>query len=148
MKKSPLQFSLAALLLTVAAIAGVLALMFRVPTIPARGTLIVVIYVLSALVLTGFAFGQPALRAYCIGAIVPLASLLFFISPHLAGLLVLLASDNENATAPFDMTFLELLFVAPGVQRLLGVGILMSIASGYLCVGFRWLIERREPPEG
>ncbi len=145
MKKSPFQFSLAAMLLTVAAIAGVLALMFQVPTEPARIALIVAVFGLSALAITGIINGQPALKTFCVGASVPLAIMLLFIAINFGGLVNSYASIEQINTyyalnAPSPLTF-------PMIPKFFGIGIIMGIALGYLCVGFRWLIERRESPD-
>lgn len=145
MKKSPFQFSLSALLLTVAFVAGVLALMFWVPTEIARIILIVAVVVLSGLGLTGLASGGT-IRTFCIGSLVPLAMMLFFISSDLAALTAILTTAEPSYlhAKGFEAVMVPPLIGNERIPRLLGAGILMSIVLGYLCVGFRWLIERRE----
>lgn len=136
------QFSLAALLLTVAAVAGVLGLMFQVPTEPAYIGFALVIIILLALALTGLA-GSPQLRAFCVGALVPLGLLVYFLAQDL----FVIAFWLEHPFQDYDYSGPPLRTADDSLPRFLGVGILLSIALGYLCVGFRWLIERREPPE-
>ena len=146
MSRPRLQFSLAALLLTIAAVANVLWLIVEAPPDLARIVSVVGIVVLSALSIIGVISGQATLRAFCIGAIVPLATMLFFIATNFGGLINVLADQDRlnpftnpsYATSPIELS------VAP---RAFGVGILLSIALGYLCVGFHWLIEKRKTPD-
>lgn len=146
MKKSPLQFSLAALLLTIAVVANVLWLIIEAPPDLARMLSIAAIVVLAALSITGTISGRAMLRTFCVGALVPLAMMLLFIATNLGDLINVFAGNerlntyNNPAYVPLPITF----SVAP---RFFGVGILLSVALGYLCVGFRWLIETREPPD-
>lgn len=136
------QFSLAALLLTVAAVASLLWLIIEVPPDLARIISVATVVVLSALGITGTVSGQPSFRAFCIGALVPLAMMLLFIATNLGGLINVFAG-NERLNTYNNPTYVPSidLSVAP---RFFAVGILLSIALGYLCVGFRRLIERRE----
>ena len=71
MGKSRLQFSLAALFLTIATVGAVLALMFQVPLEIARPTLVALVPAASALAITGLVYGDATTRPFCIGAIVP-----------------------------------------------------------------------------
>jgi hypothetical protein len=139
------QFSLTALLLTVAAVAGVLALMFRVPTEIACATLIAIVLVFSGLALTGLAHGQAVLQTFCLGAVVPLGSLLLFVTMNMASVAnwFLSGIQQQNLSGIVEIWTYPII-ENPAVSKLLGVGILASIALGYLCVGFRWLIEGRE----
>ena len=149
MKKSPFQFSLAALLLTVAAVAGVLALMLRVPPGAAFLSFAGIIPILTALALTGLG-GRPGLRAFCIGALVPLGLTLYSEAQNLNWM----AFRFARLVSPANGMGLGCGLGGAGIvdegafSKLFGVAILMNTASGYLCVGFRWLIERRERPEG
>jgi hypothetical protein len=141
------RFSPDALLLTAAVVAGDLALTFLLSTEVARITLILAVFCFSALVLTGLAYGQPAIRSFCIGAVVPLAPMLYFISTNLAVLADLLSPKNDKL-APFrGFDINTTLILSPGVPRLLGLGILLSIALGFLCVGMHWLCSEREESE-
>ena len=73
------QFSIRLLLLTVAAVAVVLALMLlRVPTDTAFLSFAGIIIVATALSLVGLG-GPPGVRAFCTGALVPLSLMLFYI---------------------------------------------------------------------
>lgn len=148
------QFSIRLLLLTVSAVAVDLALMLQVPKYN-RGGLVetgtqtacigfsAIIIVATVLALTGLG-GQPRLRAFCTGALVPLILMLYFIA-------------HEGL---FDIaSWLDELFPHPGIvfghagggnrfeesrlPKLFGVGLLLSISLGYLCVVFRWFIEPR-----
>jgi hypothetical protein len=139
MKKSPLQFSLAALLLTVAVVAGDLALMTQVPTEPAYVSFFVTIIALTAFALIGLG-GPPGLRAFCIGALVPLGVLVYFLAQDLG----VIAFWLEHPFQGYDYSGIPPRTHVDSFPRLLGVGVLMSIVLGYLCVGFRWLIEKRE----
>lgn len=144
MPRPRFQFSPDALLLTAAVVAGDLALTFLVSTELARITLILAVFCFSALVLTGLAYGQPAIRSFCIGAVVPLAPMLYFISTNLAVLADLLSpkNDKHDPFRGFDIN--TTLVLSPGVPRLLGLGILLSIALGFLCVGMHSLCLERE----
>lgn len=145
MSRPRLQFSLAALLLTIAAVANVLWLIVEAPPDLARIVSVVGIVVLSAFSITGIISGQATLRAFCIGALVPLATMLFFIATNFGGLINVLADqDRLSFMTNYAMLPIEL----PVASRVFGFGILLSIALGYLCVGFQWLIERRGRPEG
>lgn len=146
MSRPRLQFSLAALLLTIAAVANVLWLIVEAPPDLARIVSVVGIVVLSALSIIGVISGQATLRAFCIGAIVPLAMMLFFIATNLGGLINVLADQDRlnpftnpsYGTSPIELS------VAP---RVFGVGILLSIALGFLCVGMHWLCSERARSE-
>jgi len=148
MPRARFQFSLAALLLTIAAVAGVLTLMFHAPTEPACAILIAAAVMLSGLALTGLAHGRAIFHTFCLGAILPLGCLLIFIATNMAGVANWLLDDQQQKLHAGLEIWTYPIIDNPAVVRLLGVGILASIALGYLCVGFRWLIERREPPEG
>lgn len=130
MEKPPFQFSLAALLLTVTLVARVLALIYHFPTNPARIILTIAAVVLSSIMITGAMYGQPALRTFSIGALVPLVVLLSSLMTNLHAMI----RGHENI---LDKTYAEFY----------GFGILVSIMAGYTCLGFRWLIERRQPPD-
>jgi hypothetical protein len=138
------QFSIAALLLTIAAVAVDLALMLRVPTRTAFVSFSVIVIVSTALALTGLG-GRPQLRAFCIGALVPLSLLLYFVG--IEGLFDIadwLEQLLSNAGRAADETGDAHRMGNPRFTKLFGVGILLSIALGYLCVGFRWLIAPRK----
>ena len=147
MKKSPVQFSLAALMLTVAVVAGDLALMLYVQPEAARLVLVLTIVAMSAFGLIGVLHGRPALHAFCVGALVPLGIMLIFLAVNLEGLLRLSLDSlsGTETTASGEGEAWSLLALSDHrISRLFGIGILTSVALGYLCVGFRWLIERRE----
>lgn len=142
MRKSPLQFSLAALLLTVAVVAGDLALMTQVPTEPAYVGFFVTIITLTAFALIGLG-GSPCMRAFCIGALVPLGVLVYFLAQDFRSIAFWLEHPFED----YDYGGAALGIHLKSLPRLLGAGVLLSITVGYLCVGFRWLIVTREPPD-
>jgi hypothetical protein len=125
MAKPRLQFTLRILLLTVAADAIVLALMFQVPLDVAQPTLIGLVLVTSALAITGLAHGDTTIRPFCIGAIVPLSMMLVYITAKSVRFSISLVFSSVN----------DFRYCYGGV--LLG-----AVALGYLCVAFRWLIER------
>jgi hypothetical protein len=122
-----LQFTLRALLLTVGADALILALMQAPPQV-GRPMLIALVPLSSALVATGLMFGRPRMRSFCIGAAIPLGMMLAYMTMHLFEL---------------DVWLME---TRPGrLPKIFGGGFLTSIALGYVCVGFHWLIERERP---
>jgi hypothetical protein len=140
MEKPPFQFSLAALLLTVAAIAGVLALTFRVAGNVANLSFVALLPVSLAFLTIGIVYGHNCLRPFCIGAAFPLVMAFGFV------------------TFSADLIYDSIWPVFPTVednrepsvamkQRIFGAAFLSSIVIGYLCVGFRWLIVTREPPD-
>lgn len=125
------QLSVTSLLLTVAGICLALALMFH-------GDHVITSTALFALVVTGLAFcvigiiyGRESLRPFVIGAAFPLVlSLAWFV---------------QHGTSPISSIEARIYGIEHYLvsERLhLGGGILSGIALGYLCVGFRWLIER------
>lgn len=144
MKKSPLQFSLAALLLTVAVLAGDLALMVHEESLPAMLVLLGLTLALMSFVAVGALYGRDNVQPFCVGAAFPLLLAFLFtannavwLEAHVAGYL-----GRDNQIEYFNPVPLR------AANRILGNAIPASIAIGYLCVGFRWLIERREPSEG
>lgn len=126
------QFSLAALLLTVAVVAGDLALMFQVASKPAQVVLIFFVIALTALGLTGAINGPPTWRTFCIGALVPL------------GIMVVKIATSINAFIGNLATFST---AVAGYNQFFGYGILASIAIGYLCVAAQWVTTRHELPD-
>jgi Na+/H+ antiporter NhaB len=124
MEKPGLQFTLRILLLTVAADAVVLALMFQVPFEVAQPTLIGLLLIASALAITGLTYGDTTIRPFCIGAILPLSMMLVYF------------------TAVCAHVGLYNLFPSADRRNYYGGTLLAAIGLGYLCIGFRWLIER------
>lgn len=124
------QLSVTSLLLTVAGIYLALALMFQ-------GDHVITSTALFALVVTGLAFcvigiiyGRESLRPFVIGAAFPL-----------------LAWFLQHGTSPISSVEARMYGIEHHLvsERLhLGGGILSGIALGYLCIGFRWLIERHK----
>jgi hypothetical protein len=138
-----LQFSIRLLLLTVAAVAVVLGLMFQAPLKVASPALLVLVIMFSALALTGATAGRPFLCAYCVGVLVPLGVALFHLAINASSLM-----SGFDDPPPFAYeSVLGYTFAYPAYPRFAGACLLGSIALGYLCVGFRWLIERPRPPE-
>lgn len=122
------QFSIATLLLNVAALAVVLALMFQVPAEIARPAFVVFAPTASALAMTGLAYGPTEMRAFCIGASVPLGMMLVAVTMHLFEL---------------DRWFTS---KQPGkLPVIFGSGFLASIALGHICLWFRLFIDRPGP---
>jgi hypothetical protein len=72
----PFQFSMRILFITLAAIALVLSLMFHVPQNVAQPTLVLLVLAASALAITGVVYGHATARPFCIGALVPLSTML------------------------------------------------------------------------
>lgn len=146
MAKPRLQFTLGALLLTVAAVSLVLALMFHVP--PAWGCVALIVLMLAflALITVAFRYGSEGIRPFCIGAVFPL----MFALIHAANDIGYLFDDMAYALRPPMLPGMGMgnsdVRHPTETNFLIGSAILMAIALGYLCVGFRWLIER-EPPE-
>ncbi|HWB08696.1 MAG TPA: hypothetical protein VG826_05715 [Pirellulales bacterium] len=139
--KGRLQFSLSALLSTVAAVAVLLALMFQVPIDVAAKTLVLLQMVATAFVVTCLAFGRsPTLQAFCVGALVPLGVMTAWLTMNLSALTAWFGYERMRYQEAYFSSFGN-----DGFARLYGVGIILSIALGYLCVGFRWFIERERP---
>jgi len=129
------QFSLKWLLLTVAAVSAVLAITLRLRATIGIPVLLGLTYASLAFAVVALAYGSDGVRPFCIGAVVPLA----------CALLEVLSNGSQTlwwssmAQADTDV-YME----TP--KRILGTGLLASIALGYLCVGFHWLIGPRQPP--
>lgn len=133
------QFSIRLLLVTIAAVAVVLALMFHAPVMVASPALIALLIVCSALALTGAMAGRPLLCSYCVGALVPMGVALFHLAMNSGAFLHLF-----DELPPFEYeSVLPYTFAHAEYPKWLGVCLLASIAIGYLCVAFRWLIERQ-----
>jgi hypothetical protein len=137
------QFSIRLLLLTVAVVAAVLALMFQSPVKVASPALITLLIVCSALALTGAMAGRLFLRSYCLGALVPMGIALFHLATNAGAFLHLF-----DELPPFEYeSVLPYTFSHAEYPKLLGACLLVSIATAYLCVACRWLIEQQGPPE-
>lgn len=134
------QVSLAVLLLTVAAVAVALELMFQVPNDAARIVLVGLVPIASLFAITGLLYGSPTMRTFCVGALVPLGMMLVFVTINLPEVM-LPAHSITGGGRPGTY------FLLAQVSTCLGSGFLASIAFGYLCVWLRWLIERPRPPE-
>lgn len=147
------QFSVRLLLLTVAAVAVDMALMLQVPMyrddIVATGTQVAFLsFTVIIIVSTGLAFtglgGQPRLRAFCTGALVPLILMLYFIAQQggIADIAVWL-ERHLNSRMVWGGVGGATLMESKWAVKLFGFGILLSIALGYLCVVFQWLVNPR-----
>lgn len=142
MEKPRLQFGLATLFGTTAAVGAVLALMFHMPIVPATLILLTLVFICSSLVCTGFAYAKQSFRAFCIGAAVPLSVMLIFVARH-----------TYAYTSPFVISVLPVNSIVdeihiPGTPYFFGTGLLSAMALGYICLAFRWCVVRREQPLG
>ena len=120
------QFSLKWLLVSLAAVAVVLALMFQAPPqfgVPALGVLVMVAL---AMALTGLVYSGETWRPFCIGAMVPLSMMSVYV-------MVLSAQIGGNAMFYTDAV----------MQRDFGSTLLVAMSAGFVCVVFRGLIEPR-----
>jgi hypothetical protein len=128
------QFSVATLLSTVTVVAVVLWLMLRVD--PRVGEVALLVLTLTCLAFTGVAFlyGRDGGRPFCIGVVVPL--LYSFFEASYMGLI--LNVPIPGIPIPRDVDRREVVF--------LGSALLLGVTLGYLCVIFRWLIQRRNAP--
>ena len=136
MAKPRFQFSLAALLLTIAAVAVVLALMVRPTPIVATFGLLTLTVVSMAFIAVALVYGCESIRAFCIGAAFPLTMSFGYAVFNMQWLLDIEPLSLITRTDPRQ------------AAHFFGTAILASIALGYLCVVFRWLIDRPRPPEG
>ncbi|HVX13495.1 MAG TPA: hypothetical protein VHC22_20085 [Pirellulales bacterium] len=131
------QFSVKVLLLTVAAVSVVLAVTLRVRATIGIPVLFGLTYASIGFVVVALACGNEGLRPFCVGAFVPLA----------CALLEVLSNGSQtlwwSSVAQADT---DIYMETP--KRILGTALLASIALGYLCVGFHWLIGSREPQNG
>jgi hypothetical protein len=135
MERPRLQFSLAGLLLTVTAVAGVMALMFCIPGQVGGPVLILLALVLPALAITGVGNGRPAFRTFCLGALLPLSMMLFQIALYGQQMVAWFSAKNSGHSL-----FIE----SAAFSRFVGAGILTSIALGYVCIAFRWFLLRHQ----
>lgn len=132
------RFSLAGLLLTVAAVATVLGLMIQAPPRIAAVTLFAMVVVLLAFLTVAIIYATDNWRPLCIGAIFPLAIPFLFAAMNCGYLILCFETEDPQ---------LEVIGVpnAGGLRFLLGGSLLASIALGHLCVAFRWIIDRPKP---
>lgn len=128
-----MQFSVATLLSTVTVVAVVLGLMFRVD--PDVAELALLVLTLTCLAFAGVAFlcGPDGCRPFCIGVAVPL--IYSFCEASYSGLVLNVAIPGIPVPRGADRR----------TAIALGSAVLLSAVLGYLCVGFRWLIEWRKP---
>lgn len=120
------------MLLTVAAVAVVLALMIEPDAVTATFSLIGVTVVSLAFIAIGVVYGADNMRAFCIGAAFPLTMSFGYAVFNMQSLLILEPFSVITSTDPR----------LPA--QFMGTMGLASIALGYLCVAFRWIIA---PPE-
>lgn len=135
MAKLQFQFSLAALQLNVAAVAVVLAV-FLVPSQLGDALLVAIVICLSSLCLVGAACGGGDVRAFCLGASVPLGLMLLYFGTHLE----LLFETEWFMSAEGNRMHV--------VRKTIAMLIIGAIALGYLGVGFRRLIEAHDSQAG
>jgi len=77
------------------------------------------------------------------GALVPLGVALLHLGMNASAFLTWFADPP-----PFEYeSVLNYTFAHAEYPRFAGACLLASIVLGYVCIGFRWLIERQEPPE-
>lgn len=128
------QFSIRLMLLTVAAVAVVLALMFQAPAQVAESVLLAGIFACLALLAVASVYGPRMWRPFCIGA--PLPLIFVFLWSCQYGPLWVFGDWISDPTLPYR--------VGPphGYRYGLGGALLCSVLLGYTCLGFRWLIER------
>jgi hypothetical protein len=132
------QFSLASLLLSVAAVAVVLALGFHAKSAISTLVLLALTLVFMAFITVTLFYGRDSYRPFCIGAAFPLALSFVYMADNV-GLLLDDISDAIGRGRLLDVMD----FVDPiNANEVLGTSILAGIVLGYLCVGFRWLIAR------
>lgn len=130
------QFSIRLLLLTVAAVAVVLALTFQVEQTIAFMSLTALTFAGSAIATTALVFGRDGVRTFAIGAAFPLAWSLFYLT----------TSGSEALAMVFGGLDQYAMMIELGhMRRQIGLAVILSIPLGYLCVVFRWIIDR--PPK-
>lgn len=138
-----LQFSLSSLLLTVSGVAIVLAIALHLPTVPATIALLIAALLLSCVALCGVMYGSNHFRAFCIGAMPPLAIIIIFVG-----------TNTVATTDPLVVVGTEISFPAqdntalPGTPLFYFTGILASIVSGYGAICLRWWLLRGEKDRG
>lgn len=132
------RFSLAALLLIVAVIAVVLALMRSEGTL-AEIALVALTTLLMGFVGVGIMYGHGNFRPFCLGALPPLLLAMLYIRSELSWLLA------KWLGSPYPTQKIALTDAVNEHIIFIGAAILAALLFGYLCVGFRWLIDRPRP---
>ncbi len=127
------QFTLAAMLATITAIAGVLALMFQAPMETANRTLLLLVPVCFAFAVIGIVQGSTVMRSFCIGALIPVSMLLFYVLMKLGDFPHWFSKQGMGTVTSMSTT----------ATKLYGGGLLLSITLGYLCIGVSWLVSPR-----
>lgn len=134
-----LQFSLSSLLLTIFGVAAVLAIPLQLPIVPATIALLIAALLLSCVALCGTVYGSGHFRAFCIGAMPPLAIMIIFIGTNtVATTDPLVVVGTEISLPAHDNTAL------PGTPLFYVTGILASIVSGYVAICVRWWLLRED----
>lgn len=131
MARPRLQFSLAALQLTVLSVAVVLAIFFT-PSRLGDSCLAAIVTGLSSLCLVGIGYGDGNVRPFCLGACVPLGLMLLYFGTHLDQVFDLWWFLTVERSRSLE------------VRKMMATSIVGAIALGYLCVGFRRLLRRHE----
>lgn len=139
MPKSLFQFSIAALLLTIAVAAGDLALMRRADSAYALLAQFGLMFVFLAFIAIALVYGRDNIRPFCIGAAFPLAMAFLNVGFALELCVIPIRQSLGHATG-------RLLLVKDPITAnlIVGTALLASIALGLLCVVLRWLIEERD----
>lgn len=136
-----MQYNLTVLLLSVVAFAVVFGLMFQAPHQIACPGLVLIVFAFSALAIVGARSRRPDISAFFCGALIPLAVMLFFIAQHLHGFLLWFGEAASTLEGEDAIYWNDGTLALPGVSLLLGAGILLSVVLGFLCAGFRRLID-------
>lgn len=134
------QVSIAALLLTIAAVAGILTLMFQAPVKIGTPTMVSAVPVALALLLIGITYGKGTVRPFCIGAVVPVAMMCGYVTTNLSYLKIWLTGGGLRYFGPSG-TGPQLPLFKDDLLKVFGGLFLTSIALGYLCLLFRWFVD-------
>lgn len=123
-----MQFSLRTLLLLPVIAACVLSLFFGKPPNLIAMELALVTLILPAVLTTIVVYGQGYKRAFCIGALAP-TGVLYLWSTYLLLTFTLYRGPVDDQ-------------IFPAFRWFYGLGWIAAIVSGFICMGFRWILER------
>jgi hypothetical protein len=125
------QFGLFSMFLVTTAVAVACSLTFSMPSLVAVPLFVLFSVIVTAVLITVIVYGRGYQRTFCIGAVVPFGVLLLMFA--FAGVILFLDGPSPRTDD------LSCRLVVDGIW-------VSSILVGAICVGVRWLVEKRAAP--
>lgn len=138
-ERARMQFSLRAMFVLTAVVAFACAVLFALPNVVAVPLLLATAVALPAVLTTLVVYGSGYLRTFCIGALFPAATVLYTTGWVLAYNL-LFRGDTY-----VDWAVMAAEDAARLCRWYAGTSWVLGLVVGLMCVGARWLVERKTP---